>query len=54
MLPVMDELIKEVSKRIEASEGRSRSRTADERLRFEHAVRLLLIDLWKAVKVQLH
>ena len=44
------ELIKEVTKRIEASEGRSRSRTANEQPRFEHAVYVLLIDLWKAVK----
>ena len=44
------ELIKEVTKRIEASEGRSRSRTADEQQRFEHAVYVLLTDLWKAVK----
>ena len=33
----IDELTKEVVKRIEASEGRKRSRTADEQLRFEHA-----------------
>ena len=44
------ELIKEVTKRIEASEGRSRYRTTDEQLRFKHAVHVLLIDLWKAVK----
>ena len=44
------ELIKEVTKRIEASEGRSRSRTADEQLRFKRAVYVLLTDLWKAVK----
>ena len=44
------ELTKEVIKRIEASEGRKRSRTADEQLRFEHAVHVLLTDLWKAVK----
>ena len=47
---MIDELIKEVIKRIEATEGRSRSRTADEQLRFEHAVHVLLTDLWKAVK----
>jgi hypothetical protein len=44
------ELIKEVTKRIEASEGRSRSRTTDEQLRFKHAIHVLLTDLWKAVK----
>ena len=47
---MIDELIKEVIKRIEASEGRSRSRTTDEQQRFEHAVYVLLADLWKAVK----
>ena len=44
------ELAKEVIKRIEATEGRTRSRTADEQLRFKHAVHVLLTDLWKAVK----
>ena len=44
------ELTKEVIKRIEVSKGRKRSRTADEQLRFEHAVHVLLTDLWKAVK----
>ena len=47
---MIDELTKEVIRRIEASEGRKRSRTADEQLRFEHAVHVLLTDLWKAVK----
>ncbi len=46
----IDEFTKEVIKRVEASEGRKRSRTADEQLRFEHAVHVLLTDLWKAVK----
>ena len=46
----IDELTKEVVKLIEASEGRSRSRTANEQLRFNHAVHVLLTDLWKAVK----
>jgi len=44
------ELTKEVVKLIEASEGRFRSRTAKEQLRFNHAVYVLLTDLWKAVK----
>ena len=47
---MIDELNKEVIRRIEASEGRKRSRAADEQLRFEHAVHVLLTDLWKAVK----
>ena len=46
----IDELTQEVTKRIEASEGRFRSRKAEDQLRFEHAVRVLLTDLWKAVK----
>jgi hypothetical protein len=46
----IDELTKEVVKLIEASEGRSRSRTANEQLRFNHAVHVFLTDLWKAVK----
>ena len=46
----LEELIKETVKRIEAKEGRSRSRTADEQLRFEHATRVLIVDLWKAVR----
>ena len=29
---------------------RSRSRTAEEQLRFEHATRVLIVDLWKAVR----
>ena len=45
----LEELIKETVKRIEAKEGRSRSRTAEEQLRFEHATRVLIVDLWKAV-----
>ena len=47
---MIDELIREVTKRIEASEGRSRSRKAEDQPRFEHAVYVLLTDLWKAVK----
>ena len=46
----LEDLIKETVKRIETKEGRSRSRTADEQLRFEHATRVLIVDLWKAVK----
>ena len=46
----LEELINETVKRIEAKEDRSRSRTADEQLRFEHATRVLIVDLWKAVR----
>ena len=44
------ELTTEVITLILTVEGRSRSRTANEQLSFQHAVRVLLIDLWKAVK----
>ena len=47
---MIDELTQEVIKRIEASEGRSHSRKAEDQPRFEHAVHVLLTDLWKAVK----
>ena len=47
---MLDELTQEVIKRIEASEGRSRSRKAEDQPRFEHAVHVLLTDLWKSVK----
>ena len=46
---MIDELIKEVTKRIEASEGRSRSRKSEDQQRFDHATHVLLTDLWKAV-----
>ena len=44
------ELTTEVITLILTAEGRSSSSTANEQLSFEHAVRALLIDLWKAVK----
>ena len=50
MTLMIAEFTKEVIKRIEASEGRSRSRKVEEQLRFEHAVYVLLTDLWKTVK----
>jgi hypothetical protein len=50
MTLMITELIEEVTRRIAASEGRKRSRTTDEQLRFEHAVHVVLVDLWKAVK----
>ena len=46
----LEDLIKETVKRIETKEGRSRSRTAEEQVRFEHATRVLIVDLWKAVR----
>ena len=46
---MITELIAEVVKRIEATEGRSRSRDDNAQASFEYAVALLLIDLWKSV-----
>ncbi len=50
MTLMIAEFTKEVIKRIEASESRSSSRKAEDQPRFEHAVYVLLTDLWKAVK----
>ena len=47
---MISELTQEVIRRIEATEGRSRSRRPDDQLRFEHAVSIVLLDLWRAVK----
>ena len=47
---MISELTKEVIRRIEATEGRSRSRRPDDQLRFEHAVGIVLLDLWRVVK----
>jgi hypothetical protein len=47
---MISELTQEVIRRIEATEGRSRSRRQDDQLRFEHAVGIVLLDLWRAVK----
>lgn len=43
------DLVKETVKRIEAKEGRARSRAAKQQASFEHAVRLFILDLWKSV-----
>ena len=47
---MISELTKEVIRRIEATEGRSRSRRPDDQLRFEYSVSVILLDLWKSVK----
>ena len=44
------ELISETILRIEATEARDRGRKIDDKLRFDHAVRYILIELWKSVK----
>jgi hypothetical protein len=46
--PITD-LIIETTKRIEGLETRKRNRDPGTQLRFEHSVRTILIDLWKAV-----
>ena len=47
---MISELTQEVIRRIEATEGRERSRRQQDQLRFEHAVGIVLLDLWRAVK----
>lgn len=46
------ELIKEVTKRIEASEGRSRSRTTDEQLRFNTLSMYCLLTYGRLYRVR--
>ena len=47
---MIDELIDETIRRIEATEGRSRSRAEKPKAGFDHAVRHILVELWKASK----
>ena len=47
---MIDELIDETIRRIEATEGRSRSRAEKPKVSFDHAVRHILLELWKASK----
>ena len=47
---MISELTQEVIRRIEAIEGRERSRRQQDQLRFEYSVGLVLLDLWKSVK----
>lgn len=49
MAEMFTALVQETIKRIEATEGRSRSRKVQDQVHFEHAVKLLLLDLWKSV-----
>ena len=44
------EMIQEIIKRIEATEGRSGTRKPADQLCFEHAVHIILTDLWQSVK----
>lgn len=47
---MIDELIDETIRRIEATEGRSRSRAEKPKVSFDHAARHILLELWKASK----
>ena len=47
---MFDELVEEVTKRIEATEGRERSRRQTDQQCFEHSVSITLADLWKSVR----
>ena len=47
---MIEELIAETISRIEATEGRKRGRSTVAKIHFDHAVRHILIELWKSVK----
>ena len=47
---MFDELVEEVTRRIEATEGRERSRRQTDQQCFEHSVKVTLADLWKSVR----
>ena len=44
---MFDALVDEVTRRIEATEGRERSRRQTDQRCFEHSVKVTLADLWK-------
>ena len=46
---MFEELVREVILLIEKTEGRSRKRKHDAQLSFEHAVHVILLDLWKSI-----
>ena len=45
-MDTFNELIKQLSKEIQDKEGRTRSRTADEQIRFNYALTKMLGDIW--------
>ena len=47
---MIEELVSETISRIEATKGRQRSRSTVAKIHFDHAVRHILIELWKSVK----
>ena len=51
IMDTFNELIKQLSKEIQDKEGRTRSRTADEQIRFNYALTKILEDIWKNLKV---
>ncbi|NCV67788.1 MAG: hypothetical protein EBW61_08400 [Rhodobacteraceae bacterium] len=46
---MFEELVREVILLIEKTEGRTRNRTNTAQIRFEHAVHVILLDLWKSI-----
>jgi len=47
---MFEELVREVILLIEKTEGRTRNRTNTAQISFEHAVRVMLLDLWKSIQ----
>ena len=47
---MFNELVDEITRRIEATEGRERSRRQTDQQCFEHSVKVTLVDLWKSVR----
>ena len=47
-MEAIKDLVSEISKRIEGIETRKRARDTGAQLSFEHAVRTIILDLWKA------
>ena len=48
---MFDALVDEVTRRIEATEGRERTRRQTDQQCFEHSVKVILVDLWKSVRI---
>ena len=47
---MLDVLVDEVTRRIEATESRERSRAQTDQQCFENSVKVILADLWKSVR----
>ena len=47
---MIEELISETILRIEATEDRARRRSTVAKIHFDHAVRHMLVDLWRSIK----